>query len=290
MIWKDIPSLASLRAFEATARAGTFSAAARELNVTHAAIAQHVRGLEDFFATELVFRQGRGMNLTDAGQRLSAALADGFGAIALGVADLRAEQQGRPLRVSITPSFAENWLMPRLGRFWRAHPTVEVELKPTERLVDLRRDDVDMAVRFGRGDWPGVHSTPLTAARTVVVGAPSLVGDNAEPTLTDLKTYWWALDRNQTEANLWASDHGFSFDALNTNWFDTNSLALSAIRSGLAVGLQNLALVQPDIDRGTLRALTEPEEDGTGYFIVTVPGRDTAATRKFTSWLLKEAA
>ena len=117
--WRLFPSLTALRAFEAAARLQSFSLAARELNVTHAAVAQQVRGLEDHLGRELLFRAGRGLALSPEGIRLAAALAEGFGAIAKGLAEVQAATPGA-LRVTLTAAFAANWLMPRLGRFWKA--------------------------------------------------------------------------------------------------------------------------------------------------------------------------
>lgn len=289
MDWKDIPSLSSLRAFEAAARAGSFSAAARELNVTHAAVAQHVRGLEDFLATELLFRKGRGMELTDAGARLSMALADGFGTIADGVRALQAAAVARPVRVSVTPSFGENWLMPRLGRFWDRHPEIEVEIKPTSRLVDLRRDDVDIAIRYGRGDWPGLEVQPLVAVRNVVVGAPVLLGDARPATAGQMRGYRWIFERHVRESYFIVERLGLSLDQIEHTIVDTNALALSAIRNGLGLGVQSAALVGEEIASGRLIALTEPVADDIGYHMVTLPGRETHGLRRFMAWM-KETA
>lgn len=117
MDWRPIPSLSALRAFEAMARLGGLSAAARELNVTHAAIAQHIRYLEDFLTVKLAYRDGRGMRLTPSGSALSKALQDGFKTIAGGIRSVKVDHEARPLQITLTPGFAENWLMPRLGSF-----------------------------------------------------------------------------------------------------------------------------------------------------------------------------
>ncbi|MCL4676548.1 MAG: LysR family transcriptional regulator, partial [Pararhodobacter sp.] len=161
MDWRDIPSLASLRAFDALARHGSLSAAARALNVTHAAVSQHLRALEAEFGEPLARRDGQGMQLTEAGDELAAALAEGFARIAGGVTQLRSRNAARPVVVALTPSFAEAWLMPRMGRFWAAHPDIEVRLVPGVALTDLRRDGVDVAIRFGKGAWPELEAEPL---------------------------------------------------------------------------------------------------------------------------------
>ena len=183
MDWKDLPSLASLRAFEALARQGSLSAAARELNVTHAAVSQHLRHLETEFGEVLARRDGQGMQLTEAGHELAAALGEGFARIAEGVLTLRNRRETRPVVVALTPSFAEVWLMPRIGAFWAAHPEVELRLVPSTGLSDMRREGIDIAIRFGRGDWPGIEAEPLALSRFVVVAAP---GFTRARTLADL--------------------------------------------------------------------------------------------------------
>ena len=130
MDWRDIPSLPALRAFEAAARAGSFSAAARELNVTHAAIAQHVRAIESQLGTSLLIRSGKKMALTEAGTRLAQELSSGFGQIIAGVREAAFDAAGSPLKVTVTPSFADNWLMPRLCSFWERHPEITLSITP----------------------------------------------------------------------------------------------------------------------------------------------------------------
>ena len=156
-IWigPKLPSLSALRAFEAAARHQSLSAAARELNVTHAAIAQHVRQLEAELSEPLLYRAGRGVAPTEAGQQLARQLGEGFALIAEGVDTLRQQTAARPLAVSLTPSFAINWLMPRMGGFWQAHPDVMVSLTPNTALVDLRREGFDMAIPLRRRQLAG---------------------------------------------------------------------------------------------------------------------------------------
>lgn len=290
MDWKDIPSLTSLRAFEAAARCGSFSKAARELNVTHAAVAQHVRGLEDFFATELMFRRGRGMELTDAGTRLAQALGDGFNTIAGAVAELRDTMRTRALRMSCTPSFAENWLMPRIGGFWADHPEVELELVPTERLVDLRRDGFDVGIRYGRGSWPGLHAIPLAASGNVAVGTPELLGRPGILSRKDLMAHRWVIDRSHREAQVWARERKMDLERMKVTWFDTNTLTLSAVRAGLGLSLQPAALVQQDLETGRLLAVSRQEIDDLGYYLVTVAGREQGPQlRRLIRWLVRAA-
>ena len=194
MDWRDIPSLAALRAFEAAARTGSLTKAASELNVTHAAIAQHVRTVEDTVGAPLLTRAGRGMALTDKGAQLAAPLSDSIAQIIAAVRQVSNEAQNAPLAVTVTPSFAENWLMPRLGAFWAMHPEITLSVTPSNAIVDLRRDGYDMAIRYGMGKWPGLDASFLVSGDFIVVAAPSLLGDRKACTVADLQDFPWLFE------------------------------------------------------------------------------------------------
>ncbi len=285
MDWRNIPSLAGLRAFEATARLNSFSAAGRELNVTHAAIAQHVRGLEDFFGQSLLFRQGRKMELTPSGQRLAAALSDGFLTIQVGVSQLRAETEDRPLNIALTPTFAESWLMPRLGAFWADHPDIELALLPGRKLVDLRRDGVDLAIRYGNGVWPGYQCELLISANFMVVASKDYIGDRQIGGLNDLVDDKWLIETDRRELLLWASEHGFDLESLDTTEFPTATLVHIAARAGYGVAIMVDAVVERDLEDGALVNLFSAESGTLGYYLVT---RKEAVSKKlavFIKWL-----
>lgn len=114
---------------------------------------QHVRNLEKTLGYSLVERQGRGLSLTENGSRLSAVTSQSFESLARCIQSMASENQRKAVRIALPPSFAENWLMPRLTSFWADHPAIEVELVPSLRIVDLRRENVDFAIRYGNGNW-----------------------------------------------------------------------------------------------------------------------------------------
>ncbi len=153
-----LPSLAALRAFEAAARTLSFSEAGREMNVSHAAVAQNVRRLEAELGRPLMARSGRGLALTADGAALARGLSEGFGTIRATLAAFAADDAARPLRITMTPNFAVGFLIPRLGGFHRAHPEVELDLDPSARVVDLAAGGVDLAIRYGNGGWPGLET------------------------------------------------------------------------------------------------------------------------------------
>ena len=145
--WRSLPSLTALRAFEATARAGSFAGAARALNVTHAAVAQQVRALEQELGVSLAKRQGRQVVLTDAGLRLARTLTGAFTAISDEIVQTRAGASTRGLRVTCSPFMAERVIMPNLKDFWLRHPGAEISLSPTRAYVDLVAEGFDIGIR-----------------------------------------------------------------------------------------------------------------------------------------------
>lgn len=285
----SLPSLTSLRAFEATARLGGFSAAARELNVTHAAVAQQVRGLEAALGTTLLERAGRGLVLTPEGDRLAAALRDGFGIIAAAVEEARAGGDGRPLRVTLTPAFASQWLMPRLGRFWAGHPDVPLTLHPDRQIVDLARSRMDLAIRFGDGHWPGLEVEMLVPASYTIVAAPALLGDRATLAPEEMAGMPWIFEQGSDEERAWLRRIGFDPDALRSTPMPTEDLALSAARAGYGLYVELSVLVRDDLVSGRLRAVHESADSRFGYWMTRRPTEARPALRRFMRWLRAEA-
>lgn len=289
MDWRNIPSLSSLRAFEATARLSSFSKAARELNVTHAAIAQHVRHLEAEFSETLVVRQGRGMVTTVKGAILAESLRTGFLAIADGVENLRRFSADRPLNITLTPSFAANWLMPRIGAFWAAHPEVTVNINPSIHIVDMAQDGIDLAIRYGTGDWPGLEVEPLTNGDFVVVVSAALIKGRKYSCLQDLSDIPWLFENHMIERNALIKNEGVDLSNAKVSVFNTNELVLSAVRAGLGLSAHPLAIVEKEIASGQFIKVHTLKDDTLGYYMVTRKGRETPALLKFQKWLRRLA-
>ncbi|SMX48677.1 LysR substrate-binding domain-containing protein [Maliponia aquimaris] len=185
--WHRLPPLTTLRAFEATARLGGYSAAARSLNVTTAAIAQQVRKLEAELGLALVRREGRGLAMTRAGQGLGAALGTAFAQIVKGIDDVTAQEAARGVRVSTTVRFVDAVIMPDLGDFWARHPGVQVSFSPDGNDAAIDLDAYDIVVRGGAPGqrWEGAEATPLLRTPFILCAAPGLLGDGP-PDLSDL--------------------------------------------------------------------------------------------------------
>lgn len=283
--WRHFPSLASLRAFDAAASHSSFSGAARALNVTHAAIAQQVRALEEELGTELMFREGRGLALTPEGARLAQAVGEGFKAIETALSELRSAAPGAPIRVSLTPAFAAQWLMPRLGRFWADHPDIAISLHPDKRLVDLRREGIDLGIRYGSGKWPGVEAEFLTTSNYVIVAAPGLLQGRTGLTVEEMSAMDWVIEPDWPEGLAWLRGHGLKPDAMNITYIPTEELALSAARQGYGLHVEAEALVEADLQAGTLVRLGTIRDDSLGYYMVTRPGPRRPELSVFMKWL-----
>ncbi|MFN3280527.1 MAG: LysR family transcriptional regulator [Tabrizicola sp.] len=282
--WRNFPSLTALRAFAATAELRNFSQAARVLNVTHAAVAQQVRALEEALGRPLVQREGRGVSLTADGEQLAAALGEGFGAIQRGLEALRAGEADRPVRITLTTAFAAQWLMPRLKDFWQQHPEIGLSLHPDSRVVDLHRERMDLAIRYGNGNWPGVESEYLTSARLVIVGAPALIGDR-DLTVDDMARMDWILSPTWPEQDAYLRQLGLEPGRLERTDINSEELALAAARQGLGLVVESMALIESDVAEGRLRIVHESLEKLPAYFVVTLPGPKRAAARAFLKWL-----
>jgi len=171
---RDLPPTASLRAFSRSAHALSFKRAAGELHLSASALSRQIQGLEQHLGVKLFRRLNPGLELTDEGRRylvvVDAVLEQLF------AAQDQLAPQLRPLRVSTLQSFSESWLVPNLADFERENPGVQVEIEATLRFADFARDPVDVAIRFGRGPWEGLHSEPLLELRFFPVASPALVG------------------------------------------------------------------------------------------------------------------
>ncbi|MCU0800897.1 MAG: LysR substrate-binding domain-containing protein [Rhodobacteraceae bacterium] len=287
--WTHLPSLTALRAFAAVAQSRSFSGAARGLNVTHAAVAQQVRALEAHLGVGLVLREGRGLVLTREGETLAASLDDAFGAMAKGVAAVIDRGRETSVHVSLTSGFAAQWLMPRLRHFWAAHPDIALTLHPDTRVVDLRRDGMDVAIRYGMGQWPGVQAEYLTSARMVIAGAPSLLGPGPAPPRDIWRNLPWVLSIDWPEGRNWLRSRGIDPPEDMLTELPSEELAIGAAREGLGLIAESHALLEEDLRLGRLILLEDEGARLPAYFCITQPGQDRRAVRIFARWLIAAA-
>ena len=171
----SLPQLNALRSFDAAARHGSFTRAADALCVTQGAVSHQVKALEIELGVKLFIREHHGLVITEAGREYLSVVRDAFDRIALGTERLVSRQRSGALAVSTSPDFAAKWLVNRLGRFADAHPEIDLRVSATMHHVDFAREDVDLAIRHGNGDWPGLDAVNLSGEELFPVCSPALL-------------------------------------------------------------------------------------------------------------------
>jgi len=283
MRWRDLPSLSLLRAFDATARHGSFAEAGRALNVTHAAVTQAVRALEAELGTVLVRRTGRTVGLTETGEALARSLADGFGTIASGVEALRRAEARRIVRVTTTTFIAETHVLPRLPDFWSRHPGVEVAMSPSPSKDDLARDGFDMAIRALADGWierPDEEVRPLCRSQVLAVCAPGLAASGLDP--QDMP---WVIGADSSWELAEVARTGLDVGRLKLVELGSPHLEMSACRQGLGAGTATEIICRADLEAGRLVILPLQGLPEVTYAVVLPKGPRRAAVEAFADWL-----
>lgn len=290
-----VPPLTHLQAFEAAARHRSFSRAADELNVTQGAISHRIKALEEMLGRPLFRRTGRGIALTEIGEAYLPVVREAFDRLAEGTVRLFAAGGTRTLTVTLLPTFAMQWLIPRLGGFHAAHPDAEVHLITTDRVVDLSREDVDVGIRSGRGAWPGLRTDRLFGEDLVPVCSPAL-RDGPEPLAAPADLARHTLlhsSDDEDDWRLWLEAAGVEgVEPYGGQWFDNMALALSAAYAGLGVAVAPHAYVADDIAEGWLVTpfdFTYDFEDAV-YLVCPEATAERPKIITFREWLLAEAA
>ncbi len=292
-----LPPLNALRAFEAAARHLSMKEAAAELAVTPGAVSQLIRGLEERLGTPLFRRANRSLALTEAGLAYFTPIRHAFRQIGEATRRLEALPQIGTLTVSAPPAFATAWLVPLLGRFRLRHPTIELNVTTTRRLVNFATDGVDLAVRHGLGRYPGLRCDRIAAVSMIPVCSPGFlasVGAAKPNTPADLLRLPLLHDAERQDWALWfqAQDVAdITEAALSGVSFDDQSLLIAAATSGQGVALVTEVLARPELARGTLVQVL-PVEWPQEFAYWLVGPRATADQPKiiaFRDWLLEEA-
>ena len=291
---RRLPPLSALRAFEAAARHLSFTRAAEELYVTQAAVSHQVKSLEQWLGLPLFRRNGRQVALSEAGQRYLPEVRDALDRLAEVTARLLADESGGPLTVSVLASFAANWLVPRLGQFRLLHPEIDVRISATDEVADFARDDVDMAIRYGMGEWPGLIAEPLLTEEIFPVCSPRLLqGPAPLRTPEDLRHHTLLRDDMQLTWRDWFRVAGV--EGVNTErgpFFNLSALVVQAAIDGQGVALARSALVGRELAAGLLvRPFEQTLRSERAYYVV-YPQRsaDLPKLVAFRDWLLAAAA
>jgi LysR family transcriptional regulator, glycine cleavage system transcriptional activator len=288
---RQLPALNAIKAFEAAARHESFSRAADELFVTHGAVSHQIRALEAELGVALFARDGKRVRLTEVGRRYAAQVRAALTALADATRELRAGDRERRLVVSMLTSFAARWVTPRIGSFIEAHPQWDLELLSTNLLTDFARDDVDAAIRFGFGKYPGLHAELLLEEIFFPACAPNFNGGNLPKVPADLAKV--PLLRSDDE--LWRP----WFDAAGlTEWpepkrgvlYQDSSNLLQAAIDGQGVALTRRSLAMHEVSSGRLVRLFDVDGPSPWqyYFICTPQSLQTERVRAFRDWVFDE--
>jgi LysR family glycine cleavage system transcriptional activator len=290
--------LNALRAFEAAARHLNFSRAADELSVTPGAVSQQIQNLEDYVGAALFKRTPKGLLLTDAAQTALPALREAFDRLAEAASLLTAAVDGRRLTLTAPPSFAAKWLVPRLGAFERAHPQVDVWLSAGMELVDLTAGEVDIAVRYGGGRYPGLEVRRLMSESVIPVAAPGILNETPLNSPDDLANHILLhdgspeVDDSCPDWAMWLAARGLkNVDGQRGPRFNQSSLVIEAAVNGRGVALAKRTLAQADLEAGRLVA---PLQIATAvdfaYYLVHPKAKGRLPQVKaFSTWIDAEA-
>jgi LysR family glycine cleavage system transcriptional activator len=290
--------LNALRVFDAAARLGSFTLAADTLSITPGAVSRQIKALEAELGVRLFDRFNRAVALTDAGQRLAEGVAEAFDRLETVVERARPRTDG-PLVVSVLHSMAAKWLVPRLNRFEERHPGIEILVSASDRAVDLAREAVDVAIRYGTGPFPGLDARPLIRNAMFPVCSPALLQRRPAPwSIADLADTLFLHDDNVREDepdwHAWLrfiGGRGDEVDVTRGLRFSNTYLAMEAAMSGRGVTLTNECWVIDDLAAGRLaRPFTGRMVTDYSFFAVCLPERaDDPRVRRFRAWLEEQA-
>jgi LysR family glycine cleavage system transcriptional activator len=292
-VMSSLPPLTAVKVFEAAARHGNFTRAAEELGMTQASVSYQIKVLEERVGTPLFLRQSRRVVLSEAGERLAGPVREALDLLRSAFAATQDSASG-VLAISSVQTFATNWLVPRLGSFNQVQPGVAVRLELQSHHVDFTREAIDVGLRSGKGEWPGLAAHLLLRGRFTPMLAPALMerlGPAPEPadllrlSIIGPNDPWWPI---------WFAAAGVDAPGLETKpdiRLGTQHLEASAAMSG-----QGVAMLTPDFFRAELAngSLVQPFdlvcEDGHCYWLVyPETRRNVPKIRAFREWICREA-
>ena len=288
-----LPPLNALKAFEAAARHESFTRAAEELCVTQGAVSHQVKALEAELAIKLFNRERQRLIITEAGRDYLAVVRDALDWIAVGTERLLQRQNAGVLTVSTSPDFAAKWLVHRLGHFAEAHSTIDLRVSATMHHVDFAREDVDMAVRHGDGNWPGLDAVELSAEQLFAVCSPKLLSGRRLGKPADILKFPLLHLDSRADWRKWLQAVGISdANVKHGPVLNRASMVIDAAINGQGIALACTTLAAWDLLNGRLvRPFPESLRLSKTYWIVCP--KATSKEPKivtFRGWLLAEAS
>lgn len=287
------PPLLALHVFESAARHGSYTRAADELHVTHSAISQQIRALESTLGVALFAREGRQMLLTKEGTLLFKRIQPALRQLGRALTEIEEHKRAPSITVTTLQSFANRWLLPRLGKFQKLQPDVDVHIQASPDLKDLERREADIAIRYGLGRWKGCDAVKLMDEWLFPVCSPAFNKGRLPASPTSLKRYRILRDDCDMEWNAWSSEAGIDPAEFlhGANYSDSN-LMLNAALAGQGIAIGRSALVSEDLAAGRLVPVCDVIAQGPfSYYIATASQvAKSPQLVAFEQWLLKEAA
>jgi LysR family transcriptional regulator, glycine cleavage system transcriptional activator len=286
-----LPPLETLRVFEVACRHGSYSEAARELHVTHSAVSQRIRQLEEDLGVTLFERHGNRMVPTPSGLRLQAGVANAFSELGTAFASLQTRRTEAQITVSLLPVMAARWLVPRLSRFTSRFPRINLHIKTGQALANFKSDGVDIAIRLGTGDWKGLRAIKLLDEEAFPVCSPGLNGGRIPKDPASMLSQPILIDRNLSW-RAWFKTAGVTLDRdiVGTSFTDTNALMEAAVM-GQGIALGRLSVTRSDILAGKLVRLSEQSLPISlcHYAVYPIASESDPALVVFRDWLIEEA-
>ena len=289
---QKLPPLSALRVFRSAAHSLSFTLTAEELFVTQAAVSHQIKSLEEWLGIALFIRGNRKLILSDAGQRLLPYVDQMFHLLDQGLQELKTDNKGLTLTVTVLPSFASRWLVPRLGLFLKSHPEVDFRLAPSRGLTNFQTEDMDLAIRYGSGNYPGLISIHLMDEDIFPVCSPRIM-DGPYPLNEpdDLKHHVLLHDEGHGDWRKWLLvANAKSVDASKGPVFTDSAMAVQSAIEADGIALARSELVKADLSRGRLvKPFDIYQPTGFSYYVVYPADRiPNPAMQAFIKWLQRQ--
>lgn len=288
-----LPSLSLLAAFEAAARTGSITAAARELDLTQSAVSRQIKALEDQLGVELFLRERQTIRLTVAGDGYAREIREALRRISSASLNLRANPHGGTLNLAVLPTFGAQWLAPRLAHFLAANPGITINLITRLSPFDFRLDSIDAAIHFGEPVWPGADLALLMGETTIPACSPAFkAAHRLERPADILDVPLLHLTTRPDAWEKWLTANGVAFESIHGMLFDQFAAASQAAIGGLGVALLPIFLFREELARGDLVPAIDREVESEGRYYLAFT-RERAAYPPlvaFRKWITEEAA
>ena len=285
---RRLPPLSALRPFEAAARLESFSRAAEELHLTHGAISRQVRALEDHVGASLFTRHGKRVTLTASGRAFAERVRAALHEITVAAEAVGSSRRENRLTVSVLPSFASRWLMPRLIRFMEAHPRIEVSVMATTALANFTTDEVDIGIRFGRGPYPPLACEPFLEDEWFPVASPKLKAPKHPRDLLHMRII--REDRDYWDEWFLAAGVHLDKPLAGGPYFNDATYSIQAAARGEGIALARRSIIGEDLERGALKRLFDVavKTNERYWFVSPKEIAELPKVRAFREWIKAE--